>query len=293
MNRFTTAAATAGLLTFAAACGGGGGGGSSQPIPVASNVPGPVATSATTTFTSQAQSSTVNVPAVAGYSGTIQVPPANAATSVSLTVSTSLPPGVAPLPSATPPPGGYSNYASPLLYFSVTPSAAVTFSGLPSLTLTLPSSVNTQQAFYVAAYVPNLGWNTFTGQGVVQGSTVTVTTLGATGSLSLGAGQTAVLAFYAGTVLVGAPPLTVTPAQVSLLDLTASQTVTLADSIAGSQLSIDGSSCNGIAQVSALSAGAFTVSAVALGTCSVSVKDNYSNSFNVPVSVSTSTVIVK
>lgn len=90
------------------------------------------------------------------------------------------------------------------------------------------------------------------------------------------------------------PPVYITavPASVSLMDLTATQQVTL-KSTASATLSIDGSTCAGTANVSQTSATVFTFAAVAVGTCEVTAADNAGHSIVIPVSVQTTSVVVQ
>jgi hypothetical protein len=86
--------------------------------------------------------------------------------------------------------------------------------------------------------------------------------------------------------------ITATPASVMLMDLSATQQVTLQD-ITSSTVSVDGSTCAGIANVSQTSATTFTFSAVAVGTCEVTASDSAGHSIVIPVSVQTTSVVVQ
>lgn len=91
-----------------------------------------------------------------------------------------------------------------------------------------------------------------------------------------------------------APPpvyITASPGTVTLMSIGATQQVTIQSS--GASVSVDGSTCAGIATVSQTAATAFTFSAVALGTCEVTAADNAGHSIVVPVSVQTTSVVVK
>jgi hypothetical protein len=92
----------------------------------------------------------------------------------------------------------------------------------------------------------------------------------------------------------GPPPvyITATPASVTLMDLSATQQVTLQDGSSGT-LSVDGSTCAGIANVSQTNATTFTFSAVAVGTCEVTAADSGGHSIVIPVSVQTTSVVVQ
>jgi hypothetical protein len=92
----------------------------------------------------------------------------------------------------------------------------------------------------------------------------------------------------------GPPPvyITATPASVALMDLSATQAVTLAD-VSSSTVSIDGSTCAGVVNVAQTSATTFTFSAVAVGTCEVTASDSSGHSIVIPVSVQTTSVVVQ
>jgi hypothetical protein len=75
------------------------------------------------------------------------------------------------------------------------------------------------------------------------------------------------------------------------MDLGATQQVTLQS--AGTSVTVDGSTCAGIATVSQKSATTFTFTAAGLGTCEVTAADSGGHSIVIPVSVQTTSVVVK
>lgn len=91
---------------------------------------------------------------------------------------------------------------------------------------------------------------------------------------------------------VAPPPvyITASPGTVTLMSVGATQQVTLQSS---SSVTVDGSTCAGIATVSQTSATTFTFSAAGLGTCEVTAADSAGHSIVVPVSVQTTSVVVK
>lgn len=164
------------------ACGGGGGGGSSStgsgvvpntptatptsvaitpsPTPTPSPIPAPVATIVAVPVSGTA----APVPAVAGYSGTVAfaAPVASGSANVTLT-SSSGPTGGAPtLSSAARRPMAVSG-APGLFYVSLVSDGTLAFTGYPSFTFTLPSTLTLtpNQPFYLALYSsdqPTLGY---------------------------------------------------------------------------------------------------------------------------------------
>lgn len=176
-----------GLAVLAAAtitaCGGGGGGGSSvnsgvvpptptgtptiviTPTPSPSPTPSPTPTPAplATIVAVPASGTTATVPAVAGYSGTVAfAAPSTGVANVTMT-SSSGPSGGAPtLSSALRRPMALSG-APGLFYVALVSDGTLTFTGYPSFTFALPSTLTLtpNQPFYLALYAsdqPTLGY---------------------------------------------------------------------------------------------------------------------------------------
>jgi hypothetical protein len=91
------------------------------------------------------------------------------------------------------------------------------------------------------------------------------------------------------------PPVYITavPASVSFMDVSGTQKVTLQPANPSATLSIDGSTCAGIATVSQSSATTFNFAAAGVGTCEVTAADNAGHSIVIPVSVQTTSVWIQ
>lgn len=82
----------------------------------------------------------------------------------------------------------------------------------------------------------------------------------------------------------------VAPSTIALMDLNATQTLTLGDTAPDAAYSVDASRCKGIANATQSSSTTYNVSAVAIGTCNIVVSDNHGNSLAVFVAVTTTSV---
>lgn len=291
------------LMALLAACSGGsgggttpptGGGGGVTPTPCPAGYTGTapsctLATSGSTSIPIGTSSSNPAIPQVAGYSGNIQIPAASASTTLDLTVSTSLPAGYVAIQAA--PKRAAVVADNPLLYFTATVTSAVTLNGTFGLSIVLPAGASTTGPFYLAAFVPSTGWVTVAGPASVSGAVVTIPQAG--GTIALSPNTTLLFALYSGSTLAPAPPITSTPDKVQILDASSTQSVTVAENVAGTTFTFAPSGCSGIANVTTTGATGFSVAAFSNGTCSVTVNDNHGNALSVPVSVTTTTVVPK
>lgn len=160
---FNASALLFGALLATAACTKSAGGGGTLPVPT----PTPPTT---VTFTVAAGGSTQSIPAAFGFTGTVAFPAATAGAGATFTIAES---GFQP-PSGVPVLGPPN---APLLYFTFSVTAAVTFTGFPAITITIPSNITTSgQQFFLAFFDPNnpgTGWQTsFRGPGTISGQTI-------------------------------------------------------------------------------------------------------------------------
>ena len=226
---FVIAAAAA-----AAGCGGGGGGGgsvtppNSQPTPTAVPTASPTAAaSASVPVGTSSQSATV---AAGGITAAVTVPAASSGTAtVTIAASATLPSGAAPLArhrSSVTQASCASTFAN--LALSIAASSTITLSGIPALTITLPSNVSTSGvAFYIGYLAPGAtAWQEpLLGPASVSGQTLTFST--ASIPLTLTAGQTYQFALYT-------QPTNCGPGPVVGLPIYGPQGVSISGSILGS-----------------------------------------------------------
>lgn len=144
-------------------------------------------------FTVAAAGSTQALPAGFSIPGNATFPNATTGAGTSFTIAET---GGAP-PTGTP---ALNAPNSPLLYFSFSDPASVTFSGFPAITFTLPTSVNTaSQQFFIAFYDPKspaTGWQTgFQGPATVNGQALTFN--GSTTPFAMSAGLSYNFVLYA------------------------------------------------------------------------------------------------
>ena len=84
------------------------------------------------------------------------------------------------------------------------------------------------------------------------------------------------------------------PASVKITALASPVTVSVGETGYAGAFSFNASPCSGIASVTAAaSAGSFTITGLAPGSCAVTFTDTFSQSVAVPVTVTTSDVIAK
>lgn len=284
------------IVLFLAACGGGGGGGSSSggtgSVPIVSPTVTPTPTAAPTSGSSSinvssAQATSAPLPAVGGFTGSIQLPPANANATLQLTVSTNPPAGARGVSARHP----MAQTNTPYLYFLLASSSALTLQGTFGLTLALPSNVSPNQSFYLAALTPDGTWGTVAGPATVSGSTVTLST-SATIQYSGAADEALALAFYAGSVIYTGAPIVAIPSSITLMDLNATQELSIGGDPTAT-FTLDASQCKGIATATQSSATTYTIGAIGLGNCNLIINDDRGNSLAVFVSVTTTSVIIQ
>ena len=88
-------------------------------------------------------------------------------------------------------------------------------------------------------------------------------------------------------------PIQLSPASVSLLGAGSTQTVAASEASYSGSFSISGSTCSGIASI-ALQSGStttFVVTASTAGSCNFTISDTLGQSKNLPVSVTTTTIV--
>jgi subtilisin family serine protease len=196
----------AGAIAFVlGGCGGGGGGGSS-PVPGATPTPPVVSTPSPTPLPGSSTASIPVSPGSAasgtfgpvsgGFSGTVTLPAASAASTLSATLwpGNSQPVGTPAIQNLRRRPQniGAQNIVA-IAFVTVTPSATVTFPKTPDFTFTATFPVAQVAAFaYVAEYDPTkpagTGWTTIEGPALAAGNTLTFT--GAPPPITLQAGVT-------------------------------------------------------------------------------------------------------
>jgi hypothetical protein len=153
------------------------------------------------------------MPSVAGYSGTLQLPASTAASGTTIAAtSTTVAPGG--LPTLCLRRSFTTTTQTVYLYESITPSATITFNGIPGFTLTLPSSVSTSgQTFYIALLAPGTTQWQMAADGPAQltGQTLTFPQIPGT-PVTLNANQTYWFAFYSVPTSSVTPTPSPTPA---------------------------------------------------------------------------------
>jgi hypothetical protein len=211
-NRFTALFIL--LALGLSACGGGGGTAPSAPgAPQQPSQPGTA--TASHTYTLGGAASSYAIPSLAGFGGSVAMPAATvpAATTLSLTSALKAPAGAPAFPTAArPKDAGTLNV---YFYTTIQLSATITFQSLPGFSLTLPDTINPagQQFFYaVSTSTPNSGAvQSFGTQGpaTVAGQTVTFTPTNT--PLTLLAGTSYIVAFYATSAVAATATPTATP----------------------------------------------------------------------------------
>lgn len=219
----------------------------------------------------------------------MQLPAASANVGMQLSESVNPPAGVRGVMART---VDASSGNTPYLYFSLVSSDAVTLSGTLGYTLTVPSNVPAQQQFYLAALFSDGTWGTIAGPASPVNGTLS---LGTKLTLTYPGTPNAafVMALYAGSPVYSGAPIVVQPASIALMDLSATQTLTIGGSDPSATYSVDASQCSGISTATQASATTYTVGAVALGTCNLIVSDNHGNSLSVFVSVTSTSVVIQ
>jgi len=198
-------AITVSLAVFAG-CGGGGSG-TAPPVMQPNNPPqgssqpsNPPQGSSQTVSIPLTSANSVALPSVSGITSTIAISGNNASGGATLTVgvSTGSPKGMVTIPAASP---------TAFEYFSLTPSADVTFTTFPKMTLTMPSAPHSQGNFY--AWLYSVSGATWTSLGAVTVSGTTLSFGGSNSNISLKSGATYVVAVF--TSGIGAACPTPTP----------------------------------------------------------------------------------
>lgn len=173
------------FIAFLTSCGGGGSS-SSGPI---STVPSQPSTNSST-VTLQAQSTSVALPPVQGYSGTITMPSGMG----SVTITSGMQP-----PAGVPVPNGFT----PMMYVWFTATGgAVSMYQTPGFDMDMMSSSMMGSASYYMAQYLNGTWTTVDGPAAMSGTSMMMN--GSTTPISLQDGQLACFAYYTGT-MVGMP----------------------------------------------------------------------------------------
>lgn len=142
-----------------------------------------------------------------GYSGSVVLPPAATAASVTLTLSGSAPSGTPTVMSAHRVRAVLGEDPSALAFVSSTSSGTVTFLSSPQFTFTLPSTPQSGTLFALALYDPtnpSAGWQLFAGPVSASGTTVT---FASTSGITLNAGVVYAFALYTSATLTPPTPI--------------------------------------------------------------------------------------
>jgi hypothetical protein len=171
-------------LAILSAAGCGGGSDAAQSAPSGTTMATPPGTPATVQLDLDVNEATTTV-AVSGYSAELTVPASTstAGTKVSVSVSTTLPAGLAAMSGAT-----------TLLYLTLAPTADVAFANFPALAVTVPADVTLDSTVSLAYYDPaTKSWTDF---GNVSAGNSTLSFSGFPETLTWSAGKTYVFALY-------------------------------------------------------------------------------------------------
>jgi hypothetical protein len=204
--------------TGLAACGGGGGGSPAPTIPVTpapTATPTPTPQSASTTFSVQAFPTSVPLPSISGFSGSLLLPGITGIGNVTVTVSTQPPASAQAMRRSA----ASATMDLPLIYVSLVPASTITLRGAPGFSVTAPSSVSLAGKNFYASYAPGTQWYALGKPGTVSGSTVTVNADTNAQSITINAGQAGNFA------LIGTGIATLAPALSSFLTIGTSATV--------------------------------------------------------------------
>lgn len=208
----------AGSVAALSACGGGGGGSS---IPGGSSAP-----TDSNSFVVQASPTSVPLPSVGGYTGTLLMPAVTGSGSVAVNVSLQPPTGV-PIIQARSRSSTYrlrqqisTVTTTPLLYITLTPSQTITIRNVPGFMITVPSSASILgQNVYVSEYYD--AWRRIDGPGTFSGLAITLTPPNATYPVTLETGQAVTFGVFSTGAAsiqfaIGAQPVVNTPSTVHL-----------------------------------------------------------------------------
>lgn len=239
------------------------------------------------------------MPSVAGYSGTLELPASNAAggTTIAATTTTVAPKNLPTLSlrrsfTASETAATQTVY----LFESITPSADITFNGIPGFTLTLPSSVSTAgQSFFIAILAPGTTqWQMAAdGPAQVSGQKLTFPQIPAQ-PITLGANQTYWFAFYSIPTSSVAPTLHVSATSLSFgaTGSASMQTFTVSGGTAPYSVSKFDTSVIAVQQETT-APGTFDVTPQAVGTTAIHVTDAAGQSADVSVTVTTLSGVIQ
>lgn len=159
----------------------------------------PAATTAVTRITTSTAASTQAIAPLAGFSGALALPPTASQTTITAVSSTTAPAGAYTASNARTPQSGTLTF---YFFLSLTPGADVSLPGLPGVTLTLPPTIPTAgRDFFYAISDPTLtGVQAFRTEGPAHVSGQTLTFDPTANPVTLIAGKTYVLTFYASSV---------------------------------------------------------------------------------------------
>ncbi|HVA27257.1 MAG TPA: hypothetical protein VNF68_03705 [Candidatus Baltobacteraceae bacterium] len=176
---------TATFVVALVSCGGSGAG-----VPSSPGVPPTEPTTNSQTVTLQAQGSSVPLPAVSSYTGTILMPGGSG--TVTITSAMQPPTGI-PAP-ATFAPLVYVNFSAPV--------GAVTMNQMPGFSMDM-SGMMGSQSYYMAQYQNGM-WTTAEGPAMMSGSTMMMN--GGTMAISIPSGGATCFAYYMGSLLASDTP---------------------------------------------------------------------------------------
>jgi hypothetical protein len=275
------------------------------PVPTAS----PTALASSGTVTS---STTVTVPlptlGVTGVTVAGTLPTANVAASITEGLSLGAPTGATAFAARRDTPAS----PSPIVYVEFSSSTSVTLSATPALAFTL-TSITSGDAYYLAYYNGTTWAAAYDGPGTVNGNTVSFAAFA--GAIPITAAQPAIFALYATPASTPTPVPTPVASPNAVALAPGGSPVTFSVSEAGNAAAFTSAiSCSTnptpspvptsdafVAQVSPASAtpssagGAVTFTATPgneTGSCTVTITDANNASITVPVTVSTTNVII-
>lgn len=182
------------------ACSGGGGSAPATPVPT---------TNAMQFTPSSTAQTTVSLPPVGTYSGTILVPQASSVAQVTVQTSLAAPAGISALSTQRRAQAGTSS-TTPFFYIMMSvASGTATFDAYPSFSITLPASAG-NGPFYLASYESGT-WVTVAGPASASGNAVTLQP--PLSSLTIAPGAPLYLVVYSGGVVPSEPPIVTPSAQ--------------------------------------------------------------------------------
>lgn len=301
------------LLLALAACSGGGSSGPPVPItgpsptpapPTATPTPAPPTVSTASATVSTTAPTTVALPVTAsGLSATVSFPAASSAAQLALGLSAGPPPSTPVLQSVRRLPAALGTAVSPLAYLTLQSSADVSFGTTLALTLTLPTTPAGNA--YLALFDPtnpSAGWNAVLGPGAIGTGSVAFSPVAAPETLAKGVTYVFAVVTTTNTLTTPTPvpTPTPTPAPIALnlqklqfagVGSAYAQTLTASEAGYAGLFTLGGTSCNGIAATNTLSdTHSFTITPVAVGTCSYTISGAPGAQATLPVTVTTLSV---